>query len=377
MSAASETEGSAHCLDALERAMAGGAAPDLTGCGSRALDAALRELVKRHGADAVPLVRQLADAAPSKDLRKVAKLAVYRLGQAGIAVPPASAAARPVVARSVERPVRAWLSGIDGSGSRAVWILFEGGLGAGLSLCSLILNDESGILEAAGGPITRKRLERELASLREHQKLPWVDSDPGRAIGLVAEALQLHRRLGTEPPPAFARWRRVFATAPAHTPEEPATAEAPEPGALERSAELTDLSELAGWFVEPALVQEDALALLQARESRLVVSEQIKAERETAIIDGAIDRVFAPDARRRWARRLAEMATIFRDTGRSEPARMAAAAAAALADQERSARAIPLVRALTQRGIEMASEVALGRAKLSEVSRAAVRPAPS
>jgi hypothetical protein len=377
MSAASAPEGSAHCLDTLERAMAGGTPPDLTGCGSRALDAAHRELVKRRGADAAPLVRQLADAAPSKDLRKVAKLAVYRLEQAGIAVPPASTPPRPVVTRSAERPVRAWLSGIDGSGSRAVWILFEGGLGAGLSLCSLILNDESGILEAAGGPITRKRLERELASLREHQKLPWVDSDPGRAIGLVAEALDLHGRLGTEPSPAFARWRRVFSEAPAHTPEEPATAEAPDPAALERSAELADLSELAGWFVDPALVQEDALALLQARESRLVVSEQIKAERETAIVDGAIDRVFTPNARRRWARRLAEMAMIFRDTDRGEPALLAAAAAAALADSERSPRAIPLVRALTLRGIEMASEVALGRAKLSEVSRAAVRPAHS
>jgi hypothetical protein len=86
---------------------------------------------------------------------------------------------------------------------------------------------------------------------------------------------------------------------------------------------------------------------LQARESRLVVSEQIKAERETAIVDGAIDRLFTSDARRRWARRLAEMALIFGDTGRADPAGLAAA------------------------------EVALGRAKLSEVSRSAVRPSPS
>jgi hypothetical protein len=307
----------------------------------------------------------------------VARLTLYRLGQSGIVVPPTSAPPRPVVTRSAERAVRAWLSGIDGSGSRAVWILFEGGLGAGLSLCSVILNDESGILEVAGGPITRKRLERELASLREHQKLPWVDSDPDRACALVAEALELHRRLGTDPPPAFARWHPLFPPASDIPPEKPAAAEAADPSSLERSAELADLSELAGWFVEPALVQEDALALLQARESRLVVSEQIKAERETAIVDDAIDRVFAPDARRRWARRLAEMAMIFRDTGREEPARMAAAAAGALADEAKSARAIPLVRVLTQRGIEMASEVALGRAKLSDVSRAAVRPTPS
>ena len=38
-----------------------------------------------------------------------------------------------MVAREAEHPVRAWLSGIDGSGSRASWILFEGGLTAGWS----------------------------------------------------------------------------------------------------------------------------------------------------------------------------------------------------------------------------------------------------
>src|SRR5438876_2590967 len=39
-----------------------------------------------------------------------------------------------------------WLSGIDGSGSRAAWILFEGPYGGG-ALCSLILNDVVGITD--------------------------------------------------------------------------------------------------------------------------------------------------------------------------------------------------------------------------------------
>ena len=71
---------------------------------------------------------------------------------------------------------------------------------------------------------------------------------------------------------------------------------------------------------------------------------------------------------------LGEMTLIFRATGRDEPGAMAAAVAAALGDEDRPARAIPLVRALVLRGLEMAGEVALGRAKLSDVTRAAVRP---
>ncbi len=375
MSSPAARDAEAACLDSLERALAEGGLPELAGCTAAVLDGALRELVRRNRAGAAALLRTLAEQAPAKDLRKTAKLAIYRLEQAGIPVPaPALASIRPVIVRRTEHAVRSWLSGIDGSGSRAVWILFEGGLGGGLLLCSLILNDESGILEVAGGPITRKRLERELAALREHQKLPWVEGDPSRASRLVAEAVELHARLASEPPPGFARWRRLFAAAPSE-PVDTATPTTVDSALLERSADLAELPELGGWFVDPALVQEDALALLQARESRLVVSKQVRAERENAIVDTVIDRLFTPDARGRWARRLEEMALIFRATDRDAPAKIAAAAAAALGDQTRAVSAIPLVRALALRGLEMAGEVALGRVKLADVSRAPVRAA--
>ncbi|HKW94299.1 MAG TPA: VWA domain-containing protein [Methylomirabilota bacterium] len=237
----------------------------------------------------MPLLERLT-AAGDKEHRRAVRRAFYRLEQSGVRPARAAAGApvRPVVTREAEHPVRAWLSGIDGSGSRAAWILFEGGLGGGLRLCSLILNDEAGIMDAAGGPIARKRLEAELRRLRESQKLPWVEVDGGRACALVADALALHERLGTVPPPEFARWKRVFAAAARPPQSEPAAAP-PRPELLERSPSLLDLPELMGWFVDPGRVQHEALALLQARESRLVVSEQIKAEREAAILDGAIE----------------------------------------------------------------------------------------
>ena len=142
---------------------------------------------------------------------------------------------------------------------------------------------------------------------------------------------------------------------------------------LERSASLLELAELGGWFVDPARVGTEALALLQARESRLVVSDQIKAEREAAIIDGVIEVHVAAAARLRWAGRLREMADIFAMTGRGDEATLARTAATALADADRAAATIPFVRALAARGLEMAAEVALGRARLDDVSRAPSR----
>ena len=393
-------EETAACLAALEAALAGGDPPALARVSPPALDDALRALAKRHGAASLPLLERLAGAAPDKDHRRAVRRALYRLEQSGVRPPRAAAAtpARPVVTRAAEHPVRAWLSGIDGSGSRAAWILFEGGLGGGLRLCSLILNDEAGIMDAAGGPIARKRLEAELRGLRESQKLPWVEVDGRRACALVADALALHERLGTVPPPEFARWRKIFAAAPQLQADlrpklgeaqpkasrtdtkEKLPADMPLPAAetfLTDSATLLDLPELMGWFIDPVRVQHEALALLQVRESRLVVSDQVKAEREASIVDGVVEAQLPDAARRRWAARLREMAEIFRMTGRLEPAALAEQTAVALADVGRPATAIPFARALAARGIEMASEVALGRTRLADVSRAPARRARS
>jgi hypothetical protein len=367
MTAASGDEREVACLEALERALEAGTPPDLSRFTAAVLDRALRELVRCHGAAVVTLIRAIADGAAAKDIKKTARRAIYRLEQAGISVRPLPSPAAPVVKITAERPVRAWLSSIDGTGSRAVWILFEGGVGGQLSLCSLIVNDEVGILESAGGAITRRRLDAELRSLRKDQKLPWVETDSARACALVQDALARHARAGTNPPPEFARWRRFFLDAAVEP--EPAPAEM-DPAALERSADLLGLPEFAGWFVEPARIHEATLAILQMRESRLVVSDQVKSERETAIVDGVIEQEFIGEARRRWSSRLSEMAFIFRATGRGGPARLAESAAIALGDEERPARTIPLVRGLVVRGLEVGSEVALGRVKLDEVSRA-------
>ena len=388
MTAPASRDEAATCLAALEAALADGEPPALARVSPAALDDALRALAKRHGSVSLPLLERLADAAPDKDHRRVVRRALYRLEQSGLRPPRAAAAApaRPVVTRAAEHPVRAWLSGIDGSGSRAAWILFEGGLGGGLRLCSLILNDEAGIMDAAGGPIARKRLEAELRGLRESQKLPWVEVDGRRACALVAGALALHERLGTVPPPEFARWKKLIGEvkpkASRTDTTEKLTVDMPTPvdatsSLLESSATLLELPELMGWFIDPARVQHEALAMLQVRESRLVVSDQIKAEREASIVDGVVEAELPDAARRRWAARLREMAEIFRMTGRREPAAMAEQTAAALADAARPATAIPFARALAARGIEMASEVALGRTRLADVSRAPTRRARS
>ncbi len=365
-----EDEAVRACLATLEATLAGSSpeADSLDAFAPEMLEAALGTLAQQRGDDVLRLVTALAEGRGGKQARKAARRVLYRLRQAGVALPAPAAPPTPVVRSGAAKALSAWVSGVDGTGSRAVWILFEGSFGQ-LTLCALILNDQVGILEAAGGPISKKRLESELRSLRQSQKLPWVELLPGRAVAFVTEALALHARLATAPPVEFARWRPFLGDAPQGEPAPPVLAEA-DPALLDHSGELLHLPELASWFLDPGALDSDALELLQARESRLVLSDQLKAEREAAIVERVVERCFTPEARRLWGRRLTEMAWILDTTGRPREAGLAAATARALEDSEHAPRRIPFARGLAERGLAFASEVALGRVSAAEVSRA-------
>jgi hypothetical protein len=370
---------------------------------------ALRLLARTHGPAAVPLLTRCLDqfladrsdlavaaaealgtvvappaaealaalerAHPPRAVRTAARRGLYRLSQAGVV--PAAPPAPPPAGRRRPEPRRAWASAIDGTGSRGCWLLLEGELGE-RTLLSAAINDTAGFLDVAGGPIAKKRLDERLAVIRAESPLPWVEVPAAWALHLLAEARRRHAEAGTEPPADLARWQPLLDDALAATPPiydvVPAADVATEPHLVDESAGLLAVPELAGWFLDPPTVQTEALELLQARESRLVVSDQIKAEREAALVDRVVEAHFDPAARERWRARLEEEAFVLHSSGRPAEARQAVAVALALADPARPARRIPFVRALVERSLEVAGEVALGRLPADRVRR--VPPPP-
>ncbi len=348
------------------------------------LEEALRVLVREQGGGALRVLTTLAERG-SGSARRLAKRALYRLSQRGVVPPPRQV--KPVVERRPERAVRAWMSAIDGSGARALWILFEGGYG-GYTLCSLIISDVAGVIEAAGGEITKKRLEAELAALRASQRLPWVEFPPDVVVARVADALALHDALGTTPPAELAPWERFFArrdSVPTQgaPPTDPPLGESglePVPAPVaDQIARLLELPELAGWFLDPERAQTDAIALLEARSSRLVVSDQVKAEREHSIVTDLVEREMTPVVATRWALRLADTAAILAATDRAEAAAVARAAARSLVDPDHGPARSLFARGLAERALEVAIEVVSGRLSAEAVSRkpgadAAARP---
>jgi hypothetical protein len=363
---------------------------------------ALRVLARTHGVAALPVLRRClagrrewataaADAlgtvrapaaaallataeltVPTKPVRTAVRRALYRLRQAGVTPP----SPPPVLALpALPKPAQAWMSAVDGTGTRGVWLVLEGPVGERI-LISAIVNDQAGFLDGAAGRVTKKHLLTRLGALRADSPLPWVEVPPGWAVAILVEARDDHRRRGVPAPGNLDRW--LDGLPEVADVDVPPILEGPgEPGddgALERSAEILALPELASWFLDPPAVQADAVDLLQSRESRLVVSEQIRAERTAALVDRVIDRELTPAARRLWQRRLRATALVLARTGRPEPARRALAAARALGDPARPARHIPFVRGLVERSLEIAGEVALGKVAAADVSRQPVSP---
>jgi hypothetical protein len=368
---------------------------------------ALRLFARVHGVGALPVLRRCLAARPEwasaaaaalatlnvpdaaavlaeaeartahKPVRTAIRRALYRLRQAGIAPPEAPPAPR---VRSRPQVSRAWGSAIDGTGTRGLWLVLDSPRGD-RTLVSAVISDQDGVLDAAAGPVSRKRLDERLAALVAESPLRWVELPAGWAARLMLEAVRRHQARDTPLPGDLGRWLDGL-EAPDPAAEPPVYAHlavgavTADPTLLERSADVLALPELSSWFVDPPALQSDALELLQARESRLVVSDQIKAEREAALTDRVIDRLFDAVARGRWRHRLEETAFVLVATGRAPEARLALAAASALADDARAARHVPFVRALVAKSLEIAGEVALGRVSAVDASRQPRGPEP-
>jgi hypothetical protein len=362
------------------------------------LEAALQWLARQHGAAAMPILRrclagrperavaaaqalgalpvsEAADAleaaeahAATKAVRTATRRALYRLRQAGIhrrvqAPPPAT----PRVTLD-----EAWVSAVDGTGGRGLWLTLAGPYGE-RTLLAAMLSDETGLVDFSAGAVSKKRVEERLRSVRADSPLPWVTVSASWAWGTLVAAATHGQEAGRPVPAELARWIErlgapVAEPAPIHARLPAAAAE--DPALLERSATLLTLPELGGWFLDPASVASEAVEWLQAHESRLVVSDQIKAERLAALVDRVIEARFDEAARRLWQTRLEDQAYVLLALGHTTEAAMAVAVARTLAEREGVFRRVPFLRALVERSLEIAGEVATGRLSAEAASRA-------
>lgn len=357
-------------LDALEREW--GAAP--------AVEAAIVSLLGAAGdAGAAELLARLAERTRDKGVRREIKRALYRLEQRGLwhapaAPPPPSTQA--LLGPAEDEP-EAWLSAIDPSGSRLLWMARR--TGADMSSMSAMVNETVGVQEFYAGGTTRKSLRQAQRDLAARNGVPLVEAPWQHVDALLQRAVAT----GATPERAaeIARARREIVPHPAATPPPPPVdalvdraAAAADASALADSVRALGEREVGGWLLPRSWVEPALGALDEAKDSVVIVSPQQQEERARDAVQRATEEVFAPPERRAlFADRFDETAYLLARRGQLDVARTLVAAAEATRGG-RPVGDIPVLAQITAASLAIAAQIRARQAHEEKSSSLVVTP---
>jgi hypothetical protein len=279
---------------------------------------------------------------------------------------------------AAENEPEAWLSPIDPTGTRLLWLTRRAP--DGVTSASAIVSEEGGLREFHVGQTTRKAVRQAQRDLTARTGIPlveapwahvhrlvrdaWERTTDRTRLGDVASTLRLIApRLPEEvPPPVDAFLDRASVAA--------------DTTALADSAAALAEPELAAWLLPYEWVEPAASGVREAAQSVLVVSPTQERERFEAAFTRAVGDLFDDPARReRFATRFEETAYLLARRGAAAPARGVLAAAIAARSPERSTAEIPLLAELTRRSLGLALEAGERRAREEARSSLVVTPA--
>ena len=341
-----------------------------------ALEVALKQLGGRREVAAAEVLALVDLVVEDRGLRKSARRELHRLRSVGVQAkaPQLSRPTPESQSAEVTIPVsQAWVTDIDPSGSRAVWLLGERRLG-GVWFAALLSNDQRGIQDMNLVDTTRKRFLKELEQNRGAAGT-WVTVPGDYALQLVREAVDLTREVGAGLPTRYRALRDVFGEA-AGPPERALVYETIRPVEasfnpdwLEGSPRLLAEPEVAGWHVSvPPDLKARALDLARGPAAGLLVPGHTPEQQALQLIADAASQALTPLVRRALRRRLEETGYIFVATDRLPAARLAVAAARALEDPSIAPERHPFVRLLLGAGLgRLLGTERIGTRRASEV----------
>jgi hypothetical protein len=277
------------------------------------LQAAVSDLGHRHVAAAAEVLSQVEATVANRAVRKAARRELHRLRSAGIAAPASSATAQqPIAAQRTEESVpvsEAWVTDIDPTGARALWLFGKRPLG-GAWFAALLLNDLRGILEMTLVDTTRKRYQRELEE-RGREPGTWVRLPGDYALRLVREAVDTARAAGSALPTRYRSFREAFGEA-SGPPERALVFETVSPleaslnpAWLEESQALVREPEVLGWHAPiPEALSARALEVARSPSSTLLVPGSAPEQQALQLLSEAARASMTPELRHAFRRRL-------------------------------------------------------------------------
>ncbi len=291
---------------------------------------------------AVPaLLAALFGETQDKVRRKALKKTLHLLKTRGVAVPN-DLLPKEEISVGAPRPgtAAAFVTPIFGNGES--YVILEGPpeILRGNFLVSLI-NDQEGFRECVLLNLKRKQQTEFWEHFHEQGFKDLLSPPPTFAVSMLEAAYMAHpdspgaSQYGALRERIFQHWGR-----PEVAPDLELALPAVNPG--ERTRLLDESRKLAldplfhSWLPGPEEIAPWLTKLQEVQDSPLVLSDQQKQVRIDAVLDEATRALYPPETRADWGRRLLTTAYYLHLMGRKEDSRAARAAAADLADPERS-----------------------------------------
>jgi hypothetical protein len=312
-----------------------------------------------------PLLAALFGSARDKVRRKTLKKTLHRLKTRGMEVPE-DLLPREEAAIGAPRPgtTAVFVSPIFGNGES--YVILEGPpeILGGNFLVSRV-SDREGFKECVLLSLKRKQQAEFWDHFTEQGLNEWFSPPPAIAVRLLEEAYRRQPDTGTGTSQYGALREKIFrhwGHPEAATDLDQALEPLP-PGEqirlLENSRKLALDPLFHSWLPGPEEIAPWLLKLQEVQDSPLVLSDQQKQVRADAVLDEATRALYPPETRTDWGRRLRATAYYLHLKGREEDSRTARAAAANLADPERSVLSgePPFLKGLVQYAVHLAWEL--------------------
>jgi hypothetical protein len=329
------------------------------------LDARLLDWIAAQGSPEAARVLQgfLAEADDKQRIKQVKK-ALHRLRAQGVVVDePQSPGAEGGFSLAIEsgalQDARAYVTSVDGSGARLVWVLWRAPSG-GSRLLQAVVDDGVGVRDAEVATVTRQGFREYVEQMRQNPTVLLQQVPTETAATILAEAAARSEAAGKEVPADLRKWSELAGVSPAVAGEAPIYRHIgvdevrDQPTLLDESMTLLRAPHFQSWAMEGEVIDAAAEEIHQAETSTLMVSDEQRQERMQDAIRNAVSASFDDDTRRRYRGRLEAMALMLWERGQHDEARQALAAAVGLTEIDDLFRKHAFARALAHRGVWLA-----------------------
>jgi hypothetical protein len=305
---------------------------------------------------AVEALIRIEKGSADKELKKEARRSLFKLSQRGLEIPEEKSIEKvPAAILSRAPDIEAYMSSVDGSGGRLVWIA-KPQPNHGLQLIQGMVNDREGLQRIGGANIRRKELRKMSQEIKQQHDVSMITIPWEYADKVLYESFERAKSLGRSGLENFHELRSIVTTGKPKLGDHPAYSrlnpeEAREGAWRELSRRLLDEPELRFWILDSDWIQPFIGQLQEAQSSRLVLNPVQKEERLAGIVRDAVKALCAGEMGRIMQRRMEDMALYFIETGRPDLAKLALAVALQVKQEDPGPLDISFLTGLVQKSI--------------------------